>query len=311
MNEDLDAVLHVPAFPRLTDYTGLWAMEPQAAADLCHMARSIDLAAHVAKGAEPVRSSMEKSTTPGGSVAMIRLIGTLMKGQSSMGGTSTIQARRDVRQAAADPEVAGILLLIDSPGGTVAGTADLAAEVRAAAKAKPVWAHIDDTGASAAYWIASQAARITANADTAMVGSIGTITLIRDYSEAMEKEGVRTLVFATGPLKSTGYPGVKVTDEQIAHVQALIDGLQTSFDAAVRAGRKMTAAELARVRDGGVRLAQAALEARLIDAVQPLSRTLSEFAQAIKNTDKRRAGFEGGPATQLGSDSTRQLGREL
>src|SRR5581483_9650939 len=110
--------------------------------------------------------------------------GMLMKGQSSMGGTSTVMARRDIRQAVADQDVAGILLAIDSPGGTVAGTDDLAAEVRQARTSKPVWAAIDDLGASAAYWVASQTQRVTVNSPTALVGSIGTLQVIRDLSAA-------------------------------------------------------------------------------------------------------------------------------
>ncbi len=289
MNESLLS----PDFARLTDYVGLWMLEATAAARLFHLAQSLDLGAHVAQAIErpePLRSAVEKIPAQGGgSTAVIRLTGLLMKGQSSMGGTSTVQARRDLRQAAADAEVSSIVLAIDSPGGTVSGTDDLAADVRAARRQKPVVAQIEDLGASAAYWVASQASKVYANSPTALVGSIGTYQVIQDMSEAAAKEGIRTLVFATGALKGLGTPGSKITDEQAAHVQGLVDAVQGSFDAAVLKGRGLSDRQLANVRHGGAMTAPAALEAKLIDGIQPLSKTLAEMSSAMGQPKKRAA----------------------
>lgn len=274
--------LLVPTFARIADYIGMWSLSPIHYCELLAIARGMDLAAHIEQPPEPIRAAVEKTSGPGGkSIALVKLTGLLMKSQSSMGGTSTIQARRDIRQAAANPDVAGILLAIDSPGGTVAGTADLADDVKAAGKSKPVWAHADDLIASAAYWVGSQASRLTANSATALVGSIGTIQTIYDTSAMAEKNGVKPLVFATGPFKGLGTPGTKVTDEQIAHVQGLVDQVQQHFDAAVQKGRGLSAKELAAAKHGGVMTAKAALDARLIDAIQPLGKTIAEFSKHL------------------------------
>ena len=290
----MNDVLLIPGFARLVDYVGLWSVEPTAAARLFGLAKSFDLAAHIQERLahpEPLRSAVEKIPAAGGSsTALIRLTGLLMKGQSSMGGTSTVQARRDIRQAAADPDVSGIVLAIDSPGGTVSGTDDLATDVRAARRIKPVVAQIDDLGASAAYWVASQASKVYANSSTALIGSIGTYQVLQDMSEAAAKEGIRTLVFATGALKGLGTPGSKVTDEQAAHVQALVDAVQGSFDAAVQKGRGLTDRQLATVRHGGVLTAPDAMNAKLIDGIQPLSKTLAEMSSAARSQPLRAAG---------------------
>jgi protease-4 len=127
-------------------------------------------------------------------VAVISLTGKLMKQQASMGGgTSTVQARRDIRAAASDPDIGAILLRIDSPGGTAAGTKELADEITAAKTKKPVWAYVEDMAASAAYWAASQASRIIAN-ETALVGSIGTYGVVQDTSGMAAMEGVKVHV---------------------------------------------------------------------------------------------------------------------
>lgn len=279
MNDPPD--LLVPYFARLCDYFGVWSMEPRAFAGLWNRAIALDLFAHVKEGVEPLRSAITKHPAPAGkSIAEIQLVGTMMKGNSSMGGTSTVQARRDVRQAAADAEVAAILLRIDSPGGTVSGTYDLAAEVKAANRVKPVWAAIEDMGASAAYWVASQASRIVASNPTTLVGSIGTLQVIYDESGAMAAQGVKPIVLRTGPYKGLGMD--KVTDEQVAHVQDLVNNVQTSFDAAVMKGRGMTQTQLNAVRHGGVFTATAAVDNGLIDAIQPTGKTLAQLNDFVR-----------------------------
>src|SRR5262249_52954794 len=72
-------------------------------------------------------------------VGVISLTGVLTKGGGF--GTSTMRARRDLRVASNDPGIVGIVIAADSPGGTVSGTADLAAEIRTARNAKPVYGH--------------------------------------------------------------------------------------------------------------------------------------------------------------------------
>lgn len=275
----MNEALFVPAFPRLGDYLGLWLHEPGRFLAQWQLIQREDIRAHMAERRPEITSALTTVPGRGGkNVGIIRMSGLLMKGQSSLGGTSTVQLRRDIRQAVSDPGISGILLSIDSPGGTAPGTADLAAEVRAATRKKPVWAHIDDMGASAAYFVASQANVIYANEPSALVGSIGTVQVVVDSSAKAEKEGVKVHVISTGPMKGAGMPGAPVTDEQLAHVQSLVDGMQTGFDEAVKSGRGITSAELANVRTGAVFLARDARGLKLIDGIKSLDQTLSALA---------------------------------
>lgn len=270
----------VPYFARLTEYAGPWLIEPSAAQSLLRLVNSIDLRAHVAAGlAQPkaVASPLESVSGKGGkTIAVVNLAGPLMKQQSSMGGTSTVAARRAIRQAAADQTVSAILLRIDSPGGTVAGTADLAADVRAARSSKPVWAQIEDTGASAAYWVASQASQIWANADTALVGSIGTLIRVVESAGTPDANGNREVAFATGPYKAIGHK--PLTEDEAAVVQQLAESLQVPFDAAVKKGRRLTDAQLAAVRTGQAWTAPEAQRLKLIDGVRSMDETLKALS---------------------------------
>jgi signal peptide peptidase SppA len=252
---------------------------------LSDLLRAVDWS-QVAAGppARPAPPPFRTVAVKGGkNVAVIPLSGTLMKGMPFFSGTSTVAARQAIRDASADPTVSAILLAIDSPGGTVAGTADLAADVRAAQRgknAKPVWAHVDDLAASAAYWGASAAGAVYANSDTALVGSIGTVLTMYDLSKKAEAEGVVPRVFATGDLKGAGTPGTPITDAQAGHFQSIVNGLQASFDADVMRGRGLSKSALAEAKTGGVFRAEDAVRMKLIDGIQPMGRTIEALAAA-------------------------------
>lgn len=209
-------------------------------------------------------------------VAVIPMAGPIMKAKSKYGGCSSIDVRRAIRKAVLDEQVDAILLHIDSPGGTVAGTADLAADVKAADARKPVYAHIDDLGASAAYWVASQARRITAN-PTGEVGSIGTMLVLADTSGAYAADGIKVHLVSTGKFKGAGADGIPVTDDHLAMFQAEVDDLNEHFIAGVVAGRngKMTPAQVRAVADGRVHIAAKAKTLGLIDEVAPLEVAMS------------------------------------
>lgn len=276
-------VATAPTFRRIDEYASIWAMLPSAFLTQVDLVRRMNWQVHMAAPAPArrVESTFEMVSAKGGrNIALIKASGTLMKQESSLGGTSTVQLRRSVRAAASDPEVSGILIGIDSPGGTVAGTADLAADIRAARRKKPVYAHVEDMAASAAYWLASQADMVFANNATAKVGSIGTFQVVYDLSAAAEKEGVKAFLFTTGPLKGMGIPGTPVTDDQAANMQALVNETQTHFDAGVRAGRGLSVTELAAVRTGALFPATEAIDRKLIDGIRSLDATVEALTAA-------------------------------
>lgn len=282
-------VLNVPPFPRISDYVGAWAIEPQSAAIMVAAAKGADLTKHLAETDPPKPRAEVQMLTAGlnQKIAVVHLQGTLMKAASSMGGsTSTVAARREIRKAASDPEVSAILLAIDSPGGTVAGTADLGAEIAAANKKKPIWTHAADLCASAAYWCASQSERIYANNATALVGSIGTLLVVYDQSQAMENAGVKTLVFGTGPIKGAGTPGMEVNDEQKAYFRSIVEQSQQAFDSAVMKGRNMTPGKLEKVKSGGVFGAGEAESLGLIDGIKSFDAVLAELATEARRRSR-------------------------
>lgn len=252
---------------------GPWAIESAWMAQAMSAIKAGTWAARAPQASDPMSKGYIVHSN---GVAVVPIHDQITKHQSSFGGTSTVATRQAIRKAANDPNVSGILLHIDSPGGTVAGTADLAYEVRKAAKAKPVHSFIEDMGASAAYWIASQSSRITAN-ETAMVGSIGVYTVLEDSTGAMDKAGVKLRVVSSGGVKGLGADGA-ITQPLIDDTQREIDELNERFLAAVADGRKLSDSQVREWNDGRVHVGTKAKELGMIDEVETLDDAIAALA---------------------------------
>jgi signal peptide peptidase SppA len=282
--DDAHAAALLPESPACWHHhLGIWAVLPTAFLPAVYAYRREGMAAFQAQ-ARPQR--LYEVHDDG--IAVIPLQGFLTKGPSKFESTSTVLARRALRHAAQDEAVQAILLYIDSPGGHVAGTDTLARDVaRIDQTRKPVWAHIDELGASAAYWIASQAYRISAN-DTAEIGSIGTMAVVEDSSGRMDRLGITVHVVSTGPYKGAGVEGAPVSKQMLAYLQDRVQDLNSHFLAAVQRGRRYSPDHLKTVSDGRVWIAQRAHDLRLIDAVQDFETTLSQMRSSPPASEARR-----------------------
>lgn len=274
---------------KATQLFGAWAIESSRFEEMVRTVNDLgpekivaEHSARLGKLAERTQGDDSQAYAVRDGVAMIAIDGPLTKHETSFsamfGGTSTIAARRAIRSAVQDDDVNAIALLIDSPGGTVAGTHDLVDDVRAAAKEKPLGAYVEDLGASAAYAIASAASTISANR-TALVGSIGVLAVLRDYSAAAEEEGVKVHVVSTGPVKGRGVAGAPVTEAHVASLQAEVDGLFEQFQADVMTGRGLNQSQFESVSTGEVFVAKKALELGLVDEIE----SFDDFVQRLSS----------------------------
>ena len=156
-----------------------------------------------------------------------------------LGACNTGEILAAVQEAAGRPDIEAIFLDIDSPGGSVNGTPELARAVAEASKVKYVYAFSAGQMCSAAYWVASQADAIYAT-PSARIGSIGVILPVVDSSGAFEQAGMKVEVFAAGKFKSAGTPGTSLTDDQRQWLQSEVEETAADFHAAVLArGRKI------------------------------------------------------------------------
>lgn len=206
-------------------------------------------------------------------VASIGISGVLLKRVPNIArwfgieATSYGEIQSDLAQAMGDDNVKSVRLKIESPGGMVSGVKETADAIYQAATKKKIDAEIQDLGASAAYWLASQADTITANPN-ATVGSLGAYTAYADFSKAAEMEGIKVHVIASGPHKGMGVPGAPISEEQLAPIRRLIDGIASGFHADITRGRGMDKDATQKWMTGEVWRAEEAVTLGVIDAVK-------------------------------------------
>jgi len=270
-----------------------WAITPEkflVLADLMQLKASgetlsdEEIAARIGDGEMRAEVDRERRGQEDGSVAVIPIVGVIAyRGESfaaSSGGTSVQALGRAVKMAATDETIKSVILDIDSPGGSVEGIPELAAQIAQLAAIKPVTAHINALAASAAYWLASQATEIVSMPSGAG-GSIGVYMLTVDESEALVKEGIKVNAISYGDYKLEGAPWEPLSDEGRAHLQAQVDAVGKIFVMAVAKGRGVTAAEVQKnFGQGRVYSAKEMLTRGMIDRIATFDETLAKMVRA-------------------------------
>jgi signal peptide peptidase SppA len=220
-------------------------------------------------------------------IAVVSMVGAMTKYGSSLSAMryGTVGLRKTLRVAGRSEAVKGLLLVIDSPGGSISGTMDLADELGSIDK--PTTAYIEDLGASAAYWVAAQADRVAAN-PSADVGSIGVYMVIDDWSGFYAAQGVKTLVIKSGPSKGAGVIGSEITAEQRNDFQRVIDETNDLFVNAVAKGRGLTAERAAELADGRIHVGENALKLGLVDVIDTYDAALAEVADRANPSRTRK-----------------------
>lgn len=270
----------------------LWAMYPRAFEFMPTIMR--EMRAHGLKAGVAEDASRDgKPVTVTGRTAVIALNGPMLKKENVFtkfyGFASTRAVQRALAAAVEDDGIDTIILAVDSPGGSVDGTVELADAVYEAAQIKNVIAHVDGMAASAAYFVASQARQVFVHAGSDMVGSIGTRIMLYDFSQMFENDGIKAIPVDTGDFKSAGAMGTKLTEEQIADFQRIVDAANGFFLAAVQRGRNMDAKAVKAVADGRMFTAGEALSLGLIDGIKTISETLSDLNQKTTGRSTKAA----------------------
>ena len=281
-----------------------WALMPSALAKFSHvllnwhagLQPSVEIMAAIAgdKEARAARRAQAASAS-GGGIAVLPLYGVLtQRGNmaddiSGPGSCSTQQFTQALRAALSDPAVSQILIDIDSPGGSVYGTSELADEIYQARGQKPIIGIANSLAASAAYWIGSACSELYCTPG-GEVGSIGVYTAHQDISEALAAEGVKVELISAGKFKTEGSPYGPLDDDARASIQATVDNYYTMFTKAVSRGRGVGVSQ---VRDGmGQGRCLSATDAaaqNMVDGVAAFDDVVAKLQKSIRATRSTRA----------------------
>jgi signal peptide peptidase SppA len=209
-------------------------------------------------------------------VAVVPLAGVIGGTGPFGGGMTLAKLAGRLRGAFGLPRVAAVALAINSPGGSAGQSELIAGRIRALADEKkvPVFAFIEDLGASGGYWLACAADEIYAIGN-AIVGSIGVVHQGFGFVELMQRIGVSRRLYTAGPRKGMLDPFSPERPEDIASLAAIQGDIHANFKDWVRArrGGRLTGADEI-VFSGEFWTARRAQEMGLIDGIGDLRTTL-------------------------------------
>ena len=183
----------------------------------------------------------------------------------------------DIEKAKLDKNIKGIMLVVNSPGGAVAPSVELAYAIKELKQIKPVVVYASGVIASGSYYASIWANKIIANPGS-MVGSIGVIMQGVNAEELMSKIGVSTQTVKAGKFKESGTPTRKWTEFEEKQLQSVIDDTYNMFISDVAEARKLDVKNHTQFADAKIFTSKQAKEVGLVDEVATISYAQNELA---------------------------------
>jgi protease IV len=209
-------------------------------------------------------------------IVVVNLTGTIQEGQASFmaGGISPQLVRNRLNQVAADRSIEGLILRIDSPGGSIAASQEIAQMIRDFEK--PVVVSMADMAASGGYYISSYAQGIVAQPGT-MTGSIGVISTLMNLEGLYEMLGVEVEIIKSGEHKDMFSRELSEEERQI--IQNISDEAYEQFINDVALGRGLSVEQVRDLATGELYLGSQALELGLVDRLGGVEEAIELLAE--------------------------------
>src|SRR4051812_23247250 len=193
---------------------------------------------------------------PGGGIARVNIDGLIRSNRP----------RSEALKRLSESNAKAVIVHINSPGGTVAGSEELFDSLVKVRDKKPMVVVVDGLAASGGYIAAIASDRIMAQ-QSSIVGSIGVIFQYPNFTDLLKTIGVQVESIKSSPLKASPNGLEPTTPEARAAVEALVKDSYDWFRSLVRERRGLDQAALDRVADGRVYTGRQALELKLVDAL--------------------------------------------
>lgn len=206
-------------------------------------------------------------------IAVVRVEGTIAPSQT----TSMFESQQGydhnftmnyIEQLMGAENNAGILLYVDSPGGTVYEADELYLKLMEYKEktSRPVVAYFGSEACSGGYYVSMAADKIYANRNN-WTGSIGVIISMVNYKDLFDKWGIKEINITSGENKAMGSGGIEFTKEQEAILKGLVDEAYDQFVGIVAQGRNLNEEKVRELADGRIYSAKQACENQLIDQI--------------------------------------------
>lgn len=191
----------------------------------------------------------------------------------------------ELKDAAKDPTTKGVILAVNSPGGSVYVSEKIAKEIKnLKAKKIPVYSVMEEMAASGGYYISAPTDRIYASNET-LTGSIGVIMGGRSFQGLFEKYGIKEQNVVSGKMKDTGTMGRDLNAEEKAYLQGLVDSAFGRFVKIVSEGRHMSEKDVRKLADGRVYDGAQAVKNGLVDKIGDIDMAIADMTKENKLND--------------------------
>lgn len=186
-----------------------------------------------------------------------------------------------VKKFRQDKRIRGIVLRIDSPGGSVGPSQEIYDEVlKTRESGKTIYASMGAMAASGGYYIASAAEKIFANPGT-LTGSIGVIMAFTNAKGLMEKIGLQPKIIKAGKYKDIGSPARDMTKKERNLLQSVVDDVHQQFIEAIASGRGISIEEVTTIADGRIFTGRQAHALNLVDELGGLQATIDQLSDKV------------------------------
>jgi len=205
---------------------------------------------------------------------LVSIDGVITGARASASGAMAVRDR--LRELIEEDSVKGVLLSINSPGGTVGASKELYAAVKDLSEKKPVVVSMLDQATSGGYYTASSATKIYANAGT-LTGSIGVILSGFNAKELLNKVGIQSQTIKTGPYKDIFSSFRDLSDAERQLLQDLLQNTYQEFITDVAQGRKLDLEVVRKLADGRIYTGRQAKENKLVDVIGTLDEAVADL----------------------------------
>lgn len=227
----------------------------------------------------PVDEEILYGSNPTQKISVINVEGMIASDQSN----DTIVDM--LKEAQKDPQIAGVIMQINSPGGSVYASEKIYKEIKKLQEInKPVYAVMEELAASGGYYISAPCDKIYASNET-WTGSIGVIMQSYSLEGLFDEYGIKEQNITTGKMKDAGSPGSDMDDEEKEYFQGLVDSAFGRFVKVVSEGRDMSEKEVRKLADGRVYDGSQALENGLVDNIGDLENAYKDMTEAYNLSD--------------------------
>lgn len=218
-------------------------------------------------------------------LAMVPIEGVITGQHKNYQQSMTDSAIEKIKQATEDESIKGLLLYLNTPGGEVTASDKIYhAAMKFKETGRPIVAYMDTVAASGGYYIACAADEIIAT-ETTITGSIGVILGGLNAKDMMDKIGVKSQTFKSGPFKDTLSMSREMREDEKAYIQSLVDATYEKFAGIVSEARDIPVPQLKNgIADGRIFHGTSAKEIGLVDN--------TGYAEDALNALKKRAGIE-------------------